>query len=116
MPQKQDPAELPLRTAVFHILLALSGSDMHGLGIADDIEQASEGLVEMGPGTLYRTLSELVDAGLVRSVAAPERGSDPRRKYYRITRAGKLLLVAEVERLQRLVRSARARNVVPDRA
>jgi len=116
MPQKQDPAELPLRPAVFHILLALSGGDLHGLGIADDIEQASEGLVEMGPGTLYRTLAELVEAGLVRGVGAPEKGADPRRKYYRISRAGRLVLAAEAERLQRLVRSARARKVLPDLA
>jgi DNA-binding PadR family transcriptional regulator len=99
---------------VFHILLALAGSDMHGLGIADEIERASDGVIVLGPGTLYRTLSELTDAELVRGIGAPERGADPRRKYYRITRSGRAALSAEAERLQRLVGAARERKVLPE--
>lgn len=106
----------PLRQPVFHILLALSGGDLHGLGIAEEVEEASGGTVELGPGTLYRSLAEMVDAGLIRSVKAPERDADPRRKYYRITVAGKAEVSAEAERLEQLVRAARARNVLPDPA
>ena len=115
MTQKQDIAELPLRLPVFHILLALSEGDLHGLGIADAVEAASEGLVQLGPGTLYRTLAELTDAGLVRGVNAPGRDADPRRKYYRLSRGGRAVLAAEVERLQRLVGVA-VRMVLPDLA
>jgi DNA-binding PadR family transcriptional regulator len=116
MAQKQDAAQLPLRPAVFHILLALSGGDLHGLGIADEVERASEALIQLGPGTLYRTLAELSDAGLVRSVGAPQKDADPRRKHYRISRSGRALLAAEAERLQRLVGTAKSRKVLPETA
>lgn len=105
-----------VRPPVFHILLALSAGDMHGLGIAQEVEEASDGAVELGPGTLYRSLAEMVDAGLIRSVRAPAADADPRRKYYRITAAGKALVASEAERLERLVRTARSRNVLPDPA
>jgi DNA-binding PadR family transcriptional regulator len=103
-----------LRPAVFHILLALSAGDRHGLGIADEIEAASGGTVELGPGTLYRSLAEMVEAGLIRAVKAPPDESDPRRKYYRITPGGRAALSAEATRLARLVGAARARNVLVD--
>jgi DNA-binding PadR family transcriptional regulator len=110
-----EPGELPLRPHVFHILLALADSDRHGLGIADEVERTSEGLLELGPGTLYRTLAELASAGLISAVEAPDEKTDPRRKYYRINARGRLVLAAEVERLKRLVGAA-ARRVLPDLA
>lgn len=116
MTRAHDPYALPLRPAVFHILLALSDRSLHGLGIADEAERASEGVVEMGPGTLYRSLYEMVAAGLVEKAEAPEQDADPRRKYYRITKAGRELLAAESRRLSRLVREARARKVLPETA
>lgn len=112
-PQRNEPVTLPLRPHVFHILLALSGGDLHGLGIADEVERSSEGLLELGPGTLYRTLAELTDGGLIRSAPAPDADADPRRKYYRITRAGRALLVREVGRMKRVVGLA-AKRVVAD--
>jgi DNA-binding PadR family transcriptional regulator len=108
MSTRDDPRALPLRPPVFHILLALAGGDRHGLGIADEVERASDGVVELGPGTLYRSLAEMAEAGLIRGVRAPT--ADPRRKYYRITSAGRELLSAEVARLQRLLRAAQARK------
>jgi DNA-binding PadR family transcriptional regulator len=105
----------PLRPPVFHILLALSSGPMHGLGIADEVESASAGSVELGPGTLYRSLFEMADAGLIRSTKA-ESGADPRRKYYRLSAAGRVALTTEAERLQQLVSAAKARNILPDRA
>ncbi|MFW6201824.1 MAG: PadR family transcriptional regulator, partial [Gemmatimonadota bacterium] len=77
-----------LRPAVFHILLALAERDLHGLGIADWVEEATAGAVDLGPGTLYRSLKELAERGLVRETEAPEAGADPRRKYYAITAEG----------------------------
>jgi DNA-binding PadR family transcriptional regulator len=107
---------VPLRPPVYHILLALVDGDRHGLGIADEIERASEGAVEMGPGTLYRSLAEMAESGLIRSVRAPSSDADPRRKYYRITPAGQELLAAETARLGRLVETARARGALPEQA
>jgi len=116
VPRTHDIAALPLRPPVYHILLALVGCDRHGLGIADEIERASEGTLELGPGTLYRSLAEMAEDGLIRSVRAPTSDADPRRKYYRITAAGRHLLAAETARLARLVEAARARGAVPGEA
>jgi len=110
------PQALPLRPAVHHILLALAGGDLHGLGIAEEIETASEGVVELGPGTLYRSLAEMTDAGLIEPVEPPSAGADPRRKYYAITAAGRTLLSRETARLARLVEAARERRVLPEGA
>jgi len=110
------PERPPLRPAVLHILLALADGELHGLGIADAVAAASEGVVKLGPGTLYRSLDEMREMELVEQVAAPTSDADPRRKYYRITRAGRGLLGAEVGRLGRLVAYARERAVVPEGA
>ena len=108
------PADTTLRPPVLHILLALAGRDLHGLGIADEAERASEGAVELGPGTLYRSLSDMAESGLVRQVPPPREDADPRRKYYRITGQGRRALAAEMARLQRLVETARALDVLPE--
>jgi DNA-binding PadR family transcriptional regulator len=103
----------PLRPAFYHILMALVRGDRHGLGIAEQIESASEGAVEMGPGTLYRSLADLAEAGLITSVAPPP-DQDPRRKYYRITPEGTRLLGQEAARLSRLVESAKAQGILAE--
>jgi DNA-binding PadR family transcriptional regulator len=106
------PDSIPLRPAVYHILLALAGGDRHGLGIADQIERASEGTLEVGPGTLYRSLSEMAGAHLIAPAAAPGPDADPRRKYYRITHRGRELLALETARLGRLVARATAEGAL----
>lgn len=106
----------PLKPAVCHILLALGEGQAHGLGIADWVEEYTGGAVELGPGTLYRTLKEMLELGLVRETAAPESDADPRRRYYAITAEGRRLMISEIARLDRLVKTARDRNFVPRRA
>ncbi len=111
-----DADATPLRPAVFHILLALAEQARHGLGIADEVEHATDGTVELGPGTLYRSLKQMLEGGLVAETAAPEPDPDPRRKYYRVTPAGRRLLAAEAARLARIVEVARERRVLPERS
>lgn len=106
----------PLKTPVFHILLALTEGEMHGLGIADWVEKQTGGAVELGPGTLYRSLKEMVDVSLIRETTAPAADADPRRKYYAITAKGRRQVAAEAARLERLVEVARARKLLPERA
>ena len=108
--------ESPLRRPVFHILLALSRADLHGLGIAEMVERDTGGAVQLGPGTLYRSLKEMARRGWIVEVTAPEDGTDPRRKYYRTTEEGQRRVRAEAARLASLVRIARERDVLPDRA
>ncbi len=112
MPSGTQTERNPLRTPVLHILLALSDGELHGLGIADAVEEASAGVVTLGPGTLYRSLEEMLEAGLVRRTDPPARDADPRRKYYRITSRGREVLKTEIERFQELVELARARKVL----
>jgi len=114
--RSSDLRAIPLRPAVYHILLALVRHDAHGLGIADEVERASEGVVELGPGTLYRSLAEMSEVGLIRAVEAPTGDADPRRKHYGITPAGRELLALETARLGRLVETAKARNALPEQA
>ncbi len=116
MPFRSDRDALPLRRPVLHILLALAEGELHGLGIADEVERASEGVVELGPGTLYRSLAEMTEAGLIRGVPAPTEDADPRRKYYGLTEEGRRLLSAEAARLDRLVAQARAKKVLAEPA
>lgn len=106
----------PLNVPVFHILLALAERDLHGLGIADWVEEATDGAVALGPGTLYRSLGQMTERGLIREAEAPQGDADPRRKYYAITAEGRRRVSAEAARLERLVEVARARNLLPERA
>ncbi len=113
MARKADPRSQPLRPPVFHILLALAETHLHGLGIADEVERTSGGALELGPGTLYRSLAELAEFGLVEVLPFHPDGADPRRKYYRLTEPGRELVSAEAARLAGVVEQARAKSILP---
>ena len=104
---------MPLKPAVFHILLALSEEERHGLGIADEVEALTEGAMKLGPGTLYRSLKLMAKDGLVRPVSHPGADEDPRRKHYRMTKKGREALEEEAARFERVVRAARRNKVLP---
>ena len=98
---------LPLSSAVLHILLALPGEDRHGYGIMREIARQSDGRYKMGPGTLYDNLQKLEGQGIVEESARRSSGEDSRRRYYRLTRFGRRLLLAEIERLEGVIREAK---------
>src|SRR5580693_2774623 len=93
---------LPLSAATLHVLLALAGADRHGYGIMQEVARQSEGKYKLGPGTLYDNLQKLMNQGLVDEVPRP---SEPRRRYYQLTSAGRGVLSAEVLRLEDVVRA-----------
>jgi DNA-binding PadR family transcriptional regulator len=101
----------PLTPAVFHILLALAEGRRHGYAILKDVERQTGGAVRMGPGTVYGTLQRLMDVGLVEETTPPARTVDQRRRYYQLSRGGRAALAAEVDRMELLLRTARARHV-----
>ncbi len=107
-------APKPMKPAEFHILLTLAGCDLHGLGIAKAIDEATDGVIRLGPGTLYRTLKQLVAAALIEEVPARDGDDDPRRRYYRITDPGRGRVRTDAERLARIVRTARDNAVLPE--
>jgi len=112
----EPSAFLPLAPARFHILVALSAGESHGYAVMQAVERSSEGLVKMGPATLYGTLKKLVALGLAEEVdRVPARDDDQRRRYYRLTALGERVCLAEVDRLANLVRQTR-RNLRPETA
>ena len=106
----------PLKTAVFHILLTVCAGPRHGLGIADEVETITDGAIQIGPATLYRSLKQMTAAGLLRECRAPEGDADPRRRFYAITSQGRGALEADAARYDRLARLARKRGVLPAQA
>lgn len=103
----------PLTGTVFYILLALADYDRYGLDIVREVARRTGGEVRLGPGTLYNAVAKMLDEGLIEEVDAPTEDADPRRRYYRVTPAGRELAAAEAARLDRLVRAARAKQVLP---
>ena len=104
---KPDYADLlPLSPATLHVLLALTGGDLHGYGIMLEVARQSGGQYKIGPGTLYDNIKKLRKLGLVEESAVESTESEPRRKY-RLTQMGSSVLAAETERLAGVLREAR---------
>jgi DNA-binding PadR family transcriptional regulator len=116
--QSDIDALLPLPPATFHILMALADEDRHGYAIIQDIALRTNGELRMSAGTLYRSIQRMQEQGLiVESKHRPEpEEDDERRRYYRLTSFGSAVARAEARRLAQLVKMARARGIVPERA
>jgi DNA-binding PadR family transcriptional regulator len=102
-------SEPELTSAQFHILLTLAEGRRHGYGIMQEVETRTGGAVELGPGTLYRSLKQLLTRGLI--VEVPDRREGPteagtQRRSYDLTPAGRIRTVEEAQRLRALVRWA----------
>jgi DNA-binding PadR family transcriptional regulator len=107
-------ALLPLQPAVFHILIALADRDRHGYSIMREVAARTSDKVRLRPGTLYSSIHRMLEQGLIeelRDSPDPE-STDERRRYYRLTRLGKRVAAAEVERLTALLDQARASGLV----
>ena len=98
--------------AVFHILIALADQPLHGYGIMLDIAERSGGKVKLSPGTLYGSIKQMLEDGLVQEVAGSA-ADDERRRYYRLTPLGRKVAAAEIERLESIVEMAREKKLVP---
>ena len=105
---------MALRSIEFHILLALAPEERHGYAILAEVEGLTEGEIQLEPGTLYRALHRMLEDGwVVESTRRPAADQDDeRRRYYRLTPAGRRVAMAEAERLQRLVNVARAHRLL----
>lgn len=104
----------PLPTAAFHILLSLADEDRHGYGIMRQVEEQTEGRMRLGPGTLYSSIQSLLEEKLIEEVDMRD-DSEPgsgRRRYYRLTSAGRKLARTEAERLAGILRVARAKKLL----
>ena len=102
---------------MFHILLALADKERHGYDIMREIDERSEKKVRLGPGTLYGSIKRMLIDGLIEELDErpdPEL-DDERRRYYRLSNLGHRVAVAEAERLEKLVKSARSKKLLSPR-
>ena len=102
---------------MFHILLALVDRERHGYDIMREVDERTEGKMRLGPGTLYGSIKRMLKDGFIEELEErpdPEL-DDERRRYYRLTDFGYRLAVAEAQRLERLVKSARTKKLLSAR-
>ena len=97
----------------YNILMALADESRHGYGIIKEIE-ARLG-PDAGPSTaaLYLALQRMEQDELLEEAPNRTADDDPRRRYYRLTRAGRALAIRESGRLAELVNIARDKKLLP---
>ena len=106
---------LPLKPRIFLMLLVLvQEGPRHGYALKEELLRRTDGRLNLGPGTLYRTIQLMLRDGLTEEVAkAPDaKVTDERRRNYQITALGREVVAAEARRLQQLVELARAERLI----
>ena len=93
--------------AVFQILIALADQPLHGYGIMLNIAERSDGKVKLSPGTLYGSIKQMLEDDLIEEVSGRQADDDERRRYYRLTRAGREAARQEMARMSALLNHAR---------
>src|SRR3954462_11699189 len=88
------PAELLQGTLDLLILRTLALRPLHGVGIADRIEQVTKGVFVVGPGSLFPALHRLEERGWIQGQWG-ELESGRRAKSYALTPAGRKQLIEE---------------------
>lgn len=94
-------SDLPQGTLDLLILKIAALGPVHGYGIAQRLQQISQGVVQVPQGSLYPALHRLEHRGLL---AADWRATETGReaKFYSLTEAGRERLETEVAGWQRL--------------
>jgi DNA-binding PadR family transcriptional regulator len=95
----QITRHLPLSEATYYIMLMLE-KPRHGYGVMQKVEEITQGVITIGPGTLYGAFSTLEKEGLIEMVR-----SEHRRKVYVLTEIGRAVLRGQIERLCLMLRS-----------
>ncbi len=104
----------PLPSAAFQIMLALADGDLHGYAIMRQVEEQTGGRLRLGPGTLYGSIQALLEGKLIEEVDRPDDtdAHQERRRYYRLTAAGRKLARSEAEKMADVLRVARSRKIL----
>lgn len=92
----KEKDSLQITDAVYYVLLALQ-KPLHGYVVMQEVERLSNGLVKLGPATLYTVLSRLQEEELIKTLEV-QVGEDARRKPYEITTYGKERLLSEIKK------------------
>jgi DNA-binding PadR family transcriptional regulator len=115
---ESDPESfLPLPRDTFHILVSLADKERHGYSVMQDVAERTDGALRFSPSSLYASIKRLLEQGLIEELAErPDpRNDDERRRYYRLTRLGRQVAMAEARRLERLLADARATGLLRTR-
>jgi len=94
-------ADLLQGTLDLLILRTVELRALHGVGIADRIEQVTQGVFVVGPGSLFPALHRLADKGWIEGEWG-ELESGRRAKFYAITPAGRKHLTEEKRKWNRV--------------
>lgn len=97
-------AELVPGTLEMLILKTLARGAMHGYGIAQRIQNASEDVLRVEEGSLYPALQRLLRKGWVKAEWG-ETGLKRRARFYQLTRAGRKQLGTEMSEFRRVMRA-----------
>jgi PadR family transcriptional regulator PadR len=95
-------ADLLRGTLDMLVLKTLALEPMHGLGISRRIEQVTDGVFDVQPGSLFPALHRLEEDGWIEGEWGPSENKR-RAKYYRLTRAGRRRLGEERENWAQVV-------------
>jgi DNA-binding PadR family transcriptional regulator len=105
-PRAVTPAE-------FAVLVALADGDKHGYAILKAMAREG-GAVTLGPATLYTIIRRFVASGFIAETTQRPHPDldDERRRYYRLTPAGRAVARAEAERMETALEAARGRRLL----
>jgi transcriptional regulator len=95
------PAELLQGTLDLLILRTLELRPLHGVGIADRIEQVTHGVFVVGPGSLFPALHRLAEKSWI-SGQWSETENGRRVKVYALTASGRAQLAKEKKNWRRV--------------
>jgi transcriptional regulator len=95
------PSDLLPGTLDLLILRILELRPLHGVGIADRIEQVTHGVFIVGPGSLFPGLHRLSEKGWIEGQWG-ELETGRRAKFYALTTAGKSQLAKEKRNWQKV--------------
>lgn len=101
-----------------HVLIALADRDRHGYSIMREVSERTAGEVRLSASTLYGAIKRLLEEGLIEELAErpdPEH-DDERRRYYRLTKAGRRAAIEEAHKLEKLLADARSTGLMPKKA
>jgi DNA-binding PadR family transcriptional regulator len=116
MSPKALTSDGPLSLQVFHILISLHDSELHGYGIIQQVSARTEGALRLSASTLYGAIKRMLRDRLIEESEerpAPDQ-DDERRRYYRITQAGREAVTKEGQRVTELARMVAEQGLLPE--
>ncbi len=99
---------MSLKPLAYEVLLSLASKESHGWSLVKQIERRAEGRYKVQPGSLYRTIQNLIRDDYIEEAESridPDL-DDERRRYFRLTPNGRTAIREETERLRPLIEMA----------